>query len=173
MQSIRNLCSAFSYCLSLLDTLYVWHGCGSVDNERTAARNYAKALASPSFNVIELVESQSDADDEMFWMILGEGDYAKADYWKWRASSLSIHPRVWSVDVTRGADAVRAPYDLITPPSHPFLRSNRFSSSRTIRNSMTLSIWWTAYGSSLLWLVAKREGSAQTSGWPSRRLRYD
>ena len=114
LQSIRNLCSAFSYCLSLLDTLYVWHGCGSVDNERAAARDYAKALATSSSNVVELIEGQSDADDEMFWMILGEGDYARADYWKWRASSLSIHPRVWSVDVTRGADAVRTPCDLVT-----------------------------------------------------------
>lgn len=93
--------------MSLLDTLYVWHGCGSVDTERAAARDYAKALASLSSNVVELIEGQSDADDEMFWMILGEGDYARADYWKWRASSSSIYPRVWSVDVTRGADAVR------------------------------------------------------------------
>lgn len=107
LQSIRNLCSAFSYCLTLLDTLYVWHGCGSLDTERAVARDYAKALASPSSNVVELIEGQSDADDEMFWMILGEGDYARADYWKWRASSSSIYPRVWSVDVTRGADAVR------------------------------------------------------------------
>ncbi|KAH9924883.1 uncharacterized protein B0H18DRAFT_908993 [Fomitopsis serialis] len=103
---IRNLCSAFSYCLSLLGSLYVWHGCGSADAERAAACEYARALAS-SASVIELVEGESDADDEMFWLILGDGEYAKADYWKWKASSPSVHPRIWSVDATKGDDAIQ------------------------------------------------------------------
>ncbi|KAH9830829.1 uncharacterized protein C8Q71DRAFT_716327 [Rhodofomes roseus] len=104
---IRNLCSAFSYCLSLLGSVYIWYGCGSVDSERAAAREYAEALASSPSGVIELVEGESDVDEEMFWMILGDGDYAKADYWKWKASSPSIHPRVWSVDATKGAEAIQ------------------------------------------------------------------
>ncbi|KAH9910540.1 uncharacterized protein B0H18DRAFT_1129871 [Fomitopsis serialis] len=103
---IRNLCSAFSYCLSLLGSLYVWHGCGSADAERAAACEYARALAS-SASVIELVEGESDADDEMFWLILGDGEYAKADYWKWKASSPSVHPRIWSVDATKEDDAIQ------------------------------------------------------------------
>ncbi|KAK0212784.1 hypothetical protein DFS33DRAFT_1377248 [Desarmillaria ectypa] len=100
--SIRNLCSGFSYCVSVLGTIYVWHGCGSLARERQAAMRYAKTLGS---NVVELSNSEGD-DDDMFWMILGEDDYAQADYWKWRSSASHIDPRIWHVNATRGEDAV-------------------------------------------------------------------
>ncbi|KAG7446222.1 uncharacterized protein BT62DRAFT_104514 [Guyanagaster necrorhizus] len=100
--SIRNLCSGFSYCVSVLETIYVWHGCGSLAKERQAATRYAKGLGS---NVVELSNGEGE-DDAMFWMILGEDDYAQADYWKWRSSSPHIDPRIWHVKATRGEDAV-------------------------------------------------------------------
>ncbi|PBK91545.1 hypothetical protein ARMGADRAFT_1013942 [Armillaria gallica] len=100
--SIRNLCSGFSYCVSILGTIYVWHGCGSLAKERQAAMRYAKTLGS---NVVELSNDEGD-DDDMFWMILGEDDYAQADYWKWRSSASHIEPRIWHVNATRSEDAV-------------------------------------------------------------------
>ncbi|KAI0958231.1 hypothetical protein AcV7_004104 [Taiwanofungus camphoratus] len=103
--SIRNLCSGFSYCLSLLDTFYVWHGCGSTVEERRAAREYAQALSSQASSLIELVEGETD-NDEMFWMILGDGEYANADYWKWRSTAPTLCPRLWSVNVHMGHEAV-------------------------------------------------------------------
>ncbi|KAK0461206.1 uncharacterized protein EV420DRAFT_186624 [Desarmillaria tabescens] len=100
--SIRNLCSGFSYCVSVLETIYVWHGCGSLARERQAAMQYANTLG---LNVVELSNGEGD-DDDMFWMILGEDDYAQADYWKWRSSASHIDPRIWHVNATRGEDAV-------------------------------------------------------------------
>ncbi|KAJ3532677.1 hypothetical protein NM688_g7390 [Phlebia brevispora] len=107
--SIRNLCSGFSYCLSLLETFYVWHGRGSTVQERQAALTYARNLASQPSNVIELSEESGD-DDEMFWIILGEGDYGKADYWRWKSTSESWRARVWLVD-TRQNDGIVRPIE--------------------------------------------------------------
>ncbi|TFK54070.1 hypothetical protein OE88DRAFT_1675469 [Heliocybe sulcata] len=103
--SIRNLCSGFSYCLSILGTFYVWHGCGSLSQERQAAVDYARSLSGDPESVIELVEGESD-DDEMFWMVLGDRDYAKADHWRWRASSAKTDPRIWRVDVSDGQEPI-------------------------------------------------------------------
>ena len=91
------MCSGFSYCLTILDTLYVWHGRGSRKEERDVALKYAQVLAGKGSNVVRLVEGESD-DDEMFWMMLGEDYYAKADYWQWRKFSTDIDPRIWRVD---------------------------------------------------------------------------
>ncbi len=100
MQSIKNLCSGYSYCISILDTFYVWHGRGSTAAEQRAALGYAQSLAPSTDNVVEFTEEESQAD-EMFWMILGEGDYAKADYWKWRPTTPIVDPRAWIVDATQ------------------------------------------------------------------------
>ncbi|KAF9066151.1 hypothetical protein BDP27DRAFT_1331038 [Rhodocollybia butyracea] len=91
--NVRNLCSGFSYCLTVLETVYVWYGCGSTLSERNAALVYGRSL---SQNVVELEESQS-RDDEMFWMILGEDTFANANYWQWRSSAADITPRVWEI----------------------------------------------------------------------------
>ncbi len=64
--------------------------------KRQAAMRYAKTLGS---NVVELSNGEGD-DDDMFWMILGEDDYAQADYWKWRSSASHIEPRIWHVNAT-------------------------------------------------------------------------
>lgn len=108
------MCSGFSYCLTILDTLYVWHGCGSRQQERDAALKYAQGLAAKGSTVFELIEDESD-DDEMFWMILGDDEYAKADYWKWRRTAPEISPRLWRIDSNKGKDAVSRD-DYVAPP---------------------------------------------------------
>ncbi|GAW05454.1 gelsolin repeat [Lentinula edodes] len=91
--TIRNLCSGFSYCLTVLETIYVWYGRGSVASERKAALAYGRSLGE---NIVELQEGQDDGD-EMFWMILGEKAFANANYWQWRPSAADINPRVLEV----------------------------------------------------------------------------
>ncbi|KAG1766953.1 hypothetical protein EDD22DRAFT_950281 [Suillus occidentalis] len=107
--NIRNLCSGYSYCVSIIDQIYVWYGCGSTTKERNAARDYAQACAVKGTSITELREGDNDGDDEMFWMVLGDsGDYAKADYWKFRNTSTPSDPRCWIVDVTFEGDPIRA-----------------------------------------------------------------
>jgi hypothetical protein len=90
---VINLCSAYSYCLTILDTVYVWYGKGSTTPERIEALEYAKNLAGEG-SVVELREGIDD-DDEMFWMILGNDDYANADHWRWRSSLSGTEPKLW------------------------------------------------------------------------------
>jgi len=99
--NVKNLCSGYSYCLSLIGTVYVWYGTGSIPQERKAALEYAQNMTSGE--VTELVEGESD-DDEMFWLMLGEREYANADYWKWRVSGGGSvgGPRIWKVDGSKG-----------------------------------------------------------------------
>lgn len=89
--------------------MFVWYGCGSREDEHIAALNYAKIIASNAAGIIELSEGQND-NDEMFWMILGEGQYAKADYWKWKREASAADPRIWRVDVKRASNAVKFQY---------------------------------------------------------------
>ncbi|KAJ7251553.1 hypothetical protein B0H12DRAFT_1234182 [Mycena haematopus] len=98
---IKNLCSGFSYCVSILNTVYVWHGRGSTPVERDAAMDYAtKTLTSNPDEIIVLIENEND-DDEMFWMVLGDdAEYAKADYWRWRPS-VAYTPRIWCADASQ------------------------------------------------------------------------
>ncbi|KAF9024846.1 hypothetical protein BDZ89DRAFT_1162052 [Hymenopellis radicata] len=108
--NIKNLCSGFSYCVSVLDTIYVWHGCGAVSKERKAAHRYARTLGQ---NVVELAHGASDDDDDMFWMVLGEDEYAQADYWRWRSMAPRTDPTVWHVDASRGKNALSAVSSLV------------------------------------------------------------
>ncbi|KAF8070560.1 hypothetical protein FPV67DRAFT_1027864 [Lyophyllum atratum] len=101
---VRNLCSAYSYCVSILGSVYVWYGRGSVPLERKAALEYGRSLTSTA-PPIELTENGGD-DDEMFWMILGDEEYANADYWRWRRSSPIADPRIWRVKADLGVDGV-------------------------------------------------------------------
>ncbi|KAH9012020.1 hypothetical protein EDB85DRAFT_1044168 [Lactarius pseudohatsudake] len=96
---VSNLCSAFSYCLTLLGTSYVWHGKGSLPEERQAALEYAQSLATEGSSLVELIEQESD-DNEFFWMMLGDASYASADYWKWRPKLATNLPRIWRVDAS-------------------------------------------------------------------------
>lgn len=100
-QRIKNLCSGYSYCITTLDHIYVWHGIGSIPTERSAALDYGKGMATSGTMVVELVEGEGDVNDEMFWMIMGDPDsYAKADYWRWRNISVPSEPRCWSVELS-------------------------------------------------------------------------
>ena len=84
----------------------MWYGKGAIPEEKLAAVEYARRLAVAPESIVELSEGEND-DDEMFWMILGEGDYAKADYWRWRAGApTALDPRAWIVDAKQGAEAV-------------------------------------------------------------------
>ncbi|KAI0051805.1 hypothetical protein FA95DRAFT_1675587 [Auriscalpium vulgare] len=106
--SIAYLCSAYSYCLTLLGTTYVWHGRGSTTLERDAALTYAQALAGPVSEVRVLEEGQSE-DDELFWMMLGDKEYAQADYWRWRPEALleGHKTRVWHVDASNADEPIK------------------------------------------------------------------
>ncbi|KAH8108084.1 hypothetical protein BXZ70DRAFT_35497 [Cristinia sonorae] len=99
----RNLCSGFSYCLSLLETFYVWYATNSA--------------------VIELTEGEND-DDEMFWMMLGEQEYARADYWQWRGSLTGVSPRLWRLEDRTHPVSFNLVYGLTTerqPNEHIYL----------------------------------------------------
>lgn len=75
---------------------------------------YAQKLCekSVSGSVTELVENEND-DDEMFWMILGDEGFGRADHWRWRAVASSIEPRIWRVDAQPGEKAVCIPWYLV------------------------------------------------------------
>jgi hypothetical protein len=91
--------------LTILDRVYVWCGCGSPYRERNAALDYAQGLAAKGTIVVELTEGESD-DDELFWMMLGDDEYARADYWKWRRSAGGSDPRIWRIDNENGSVTV-------------------------------------------------------------------
>ena len=144
LKHVSNLCSAFSYCLTLLGTCYVWHGKGSLPGERQAALEYALSFVTGS-RPVELVEQVSD-DNEMFWMMLGDADYARADYWKWRPDlAATALPRIWRVD----ASSTPGPYVRNDPSNthhvynhHRSLRSSRHSppSRTSIYRSISLTV---------------------------------
>lgn len=85
--------------------VYVWYGSGSTSQERQAALEYAQTLSTSDAPVIELTQGEND-NDEMFWVVLGDEDFAKADYWQWRRNSPLIDPRVWRVDSGHEHDSV-------------------------------------------------------------------
>lgn len=111
---IRNLCSGYSYCITIMDNVYVWYGIGSVSAERSAALEYAKSLATRATTIIELTEGVNDGDDDMFWMIMGDPEsYARADYWRWRQNSTPSEPRCWLVELSN-ADAPVRPVSVLS-----------------------------------------------------------
>jgi len=92
----------------VLDAIFVWHGKGSLDEERHAALGYAKSMCVEGTSIQEFNEGN---EDPMFWMFLGEEAFAGADFWKFRrreggmmVRSLS---RLYSVDVKERRNPVR------------------------------------------------------------------
>jgi len=79
----KNLCSAYSYVATLLNSIYVFHGKGATSVERSEAVNYALSLASEGTPPAEFEEGN---EDEMFSMILGDDTHAMADFWKYRSA---------------------------------------------------------------------------------------
>jgi hypothetical protein len=80
----------------VLDALYIWHGKGSTMAERQAAASYAQDLLRGREGV-EPTVLEEGSEDEMFWLMLGDGGYASADYWRFRPQSMVVTPRLWSV----------------------------------------------------------------------------
>lgn len=152
-QSVKNLCSGYSYCFSLLGTFYTWYGCGSVAQERQAALAYAQEMASPSVP-IELTEGEND-DDEMFWMMLGEREYAQADHWKWKASAPCAAPRVWSVKLVSPRDVSLSVGQLRSTLMNLDTHRLRLSQSWQPVLLEMAYISLTVTGSTLWWLAAK------------------
>ncbi|KZV97745.1 hypothetical protein EXIGLDRAFT_729858 [Exidia glandulosa HHB12029] len=104
--AISNLCSGYSYCLSILGALYVWHGRGSPEAERQQALTYANTMLLAE-GMEEVTELSEGAEDEMFWAILGDEPYANAEYWQWRLDLPHVAPRMFRIDSSRGKDAVK------------------------------------------------------------------
>ncbi|KAG8911196.1 hypothetical protein FRC01_005851, partial [Tulasnella sp. 417] len=77
----KNLCSAFAYVSTVLEAVYVFQGRGASSKEREQAVEYAKTLCAPNASPIEFEE---DAEDEMFSMVLGAEEHARADFWRFR-----------------------------------------------------------------------------------------
>lgn len=101
VQSVQNLCSGFSYCLSILQVFYVWNGRGARPDEKRAALDYATSLCGDPDSINVLDEGDND-DDEMFWAVLGDGDrdYAKASHWTWRAGANPGNPQFWKISAS-------------------------------------------------------------------------
>jgi hypothetical protein len=89
----------------VLDALYVWHGKGSTIPERQTAVAYAQYLLKDREDV-EPTVLEEGSEDEMFWLMLGEGGYASADYWRFRPQSMVVTPRLWSVQPQGGLAAI-------------------------------------------------------------------
>jgi hypothetical protein len=66
---------------------------------------YARSLEVGGNPAVELHEGGQE-NDEMFWMILGDEEFANADHWKWRRTSSLIDPRIWRVSASIDKDAV-------------------------------------------------------------------
>ncbi|KAF8678401.1 gelsolin repeat protein [Rhizoctonia solani] len=94
---VSNLCSAYSYCITVLDAVYVWYGRGATQPEREAAAAYGRMVAGPEKEIEEYEEGK---EDPMFFVLLGDDAWANADYWKYRAplGKVAYRPRMFLVD---------------------------------------------------------------------------
>ncbi|CAE6402398.1 unnamed protein product [Rhizoctonia solani] len=94
---VSNLCSAYSYCVTVLDAVYVWHGRGATQAEHEATAAYARTIAGPEKEIEEFDEGK---EDPMFFMLLGDHAWANADYWKYRAplGKAAYRQRMFLVD---------------------------------------------------------------------------
>jgi len=63
---------------------------------------YAHTFVPEGQSPVQLYEGESD-NDEIFWIMLGGEDYAKADYWKWRKEAPTTDPIVWRVQTETDA----------------------------------------------------------------------
>jgi len=108
--SANNLCSGFSYCLSILQVFYVWNGRGARPEEKRAALDYATSLCGDLDSVDVLDEDDND-DDEMFWAVLGDGDrdYARASHWAWRAGASLCDPQLWKISASSSQQFMHIP----------------------------------------------------------------
>ncbi|CEL60808.1 hypothetical protein RSOLAG1IB_04047 [Rhizoctonia solani AG-1 IB] len=94
---VSNLCSAYSYCVTVLDAVYVWYGRGTTQYEREAAAAYGRMIAGPEKEIDEYDEGK---EDPIFFVLLGDDAWANADYWKYRAAlgKVAHQPRMFLID---------------------------------------------------------------------------
>jgi len=129
----------------------VWHGCGSPPKEREASVEYAHMLSPDLVTPIELFEEGDDAD-EVFWVMLGDEDFAKADYWRWRHSWSDYDPRIWKVDTSNAPTPVRTFCHMLSfDVQAAVLRLLQWSSYRWNNRFKPLFMWWIVSGSYLSW----------------------
>lgn len=109
---MSNLCSAYSYCITALDAVYVWHGRGTTQTERESAATNARTIAGPEKDIEEFEEGK---EDPMFFMLLGEDPWANADYWKYRSqlAKTAVRPRMFIVDARDKKQPVRLGFGLL------------------------------------------------------------
>ena len=50
---------------------------------------------------------EEGSEDEMLWLMLGEGGYASADHWRFRPQSMVATPRLWRVQPQGGLVAIQ------------------------------------------------------------------
>lgn len=82
-----------------MNTIYVWHGRGALAAERSHALAYSALLAGDSLTVMQFDEGNEDI---VFWMCLGEDEWANASYWSERSAVEELQGsirRVWRVQV--------------------------------------------------------------------------
>ncbi|KAF9518106.1 hypothetical protein BS47DRAFT_1389287 [Hydnum rufescens UP504] len=104
---IRNLCSAFSYVVIVLGVIYVWHGRGSLPSEASQAMAYAALMRGDSLSVLEFNEGE---EDPMFWMYLGQDEWAKANLWTERPRIQGPRSsRAWKVSAKGSSDDLVGP----------------------------------------------------------------
>jgi len=126
----------------------VWHGCGSTPKEREASVEYAHML---SPNPVTLFEGGDDTD-EVFWMMLGDEEFARADYWRWRHSWSDYDPRIWKVDTNNAPNPVRNFCHMSSLDVQvAVLRLLQWSSYRWNNRFKLLFMWWIVSGSCLSW----------------------
>ncbi|CAD6581118.1 MAG: hypothetical protein CYPHOPRED_001487, partial [Cyphobasidiales sp. Tagirdzhanova-0007] len=79
-----SLCSASAYVASVFQELFVWHGKGSTDLERIAAYQYAQELSQGQRDIVEVYEGR---EGSLFSDIMGDHDYASANFWRFRRAA--------------------------------------------------------------------------------------
>ncbi|PWN19721.1 hypothetical protein BCV69DRAFT_283827 [Microstroma glucosiphilum] len=95
--STSNLCSAYSYLLSIVGNLFVWYGKGSTALEREIVSAHAREIFGPSSRISEQEEG---AEDKSFWNFLSKSEgYAQAWHFRHRnvLPELSAAPRLFHV----------------------------------------------------------------------------
>jgi len=80
---------------TMIGSVYVFHGRGSVPSERQQALEYAKSLCPADVSPISFEEGQ---EDEMFSMMLGDEVHAMADFWKYRSLVEDCAAELYRVD---------------------------------------------------------------------------
>ena len=161
-QSVQNLCSGFSYCLTILQIFYVWNGRGARPEEKKAAFDYAAGLSGDVENIIVLEEGKDDEDD-MFWAVLGDGDrgYANAFHWTLRADTNTNDPHLWRISASAGHQVCTTHRAGETRLIHP---SSRTSSPAPTHRLRMVSSFWTRHGRYLCSLEPKLGTSGRRSG---------